>query len=163
MRRLRAWRPPPIALAERNLGLGYIGAGERLQSTALSNEGLRILSGADRTQTSDPAALTALGTLLLQKGNSQQAVAYLRQAAERENSARNQMNLAVALHAHGDPERAMDLLEKALAMDPLLEEAYIWLIEFYRKAGRPRDASETVRKWMSAYPQSFGPRLAAAR
>jgi hypothetical protein len=163
VRRLRPWRAPATSFAQRNLGLGYIGAGERLQSTELLNEGLRILGGGDRTPNQDPAVLTAIGTLLLQNGKVSRALVHLRQAAQKDPSARSLMNLAVALHANGQPEQAFEHLGHALTRDPLLEEGYIWLVEFYRKADMKSEASEAVKKWREAYPESFGPRLAGAR
>jgi hypothetical protein len=57
----------------------------------------------------------------------------------------------------------LGLLGQALTRDPLLEEGYIWLVEFHRKAGMKSEASEAVKRWTEAYPESFGPRLAGAR
>jgi tetratricopeptide (TPR) repeat protein len=162
-RRLQPWRTPPAAFRERNLGLGYIGAGERLQSTALLNEGLRILGGGEKAPDQDAVVLTAIGTLLLQNGKASRALVHLRQAAQKDPSARSLMNLAVALHANGQPGPALTHLEQAITKDPLMEEGYIWLVEFYRKAGRQADASEAVKRWREAYPESFGPHLAGAR
>lgn len=59
----------------------------------------------------------------------------------------------------GDPARAREHLESALALDPSDERALDELIPFFRATGRAQELAEALEKAASVYPE--GPRRAA--
>jgi tetratricopeptide (TPR) repeat protein len=141
---LRPWRQPPDALAMRNLGLAHISVGERDQSVDHLNEGFRLLAEVQSSFNDDPAVLTSLGVVLLKKNVPEEAAKLFRRAATLEpKDARHHLNLASALWAAGKPDLAIEALEKAIALDPSLEDAYLQLAEIIREHGSPQQSRES--------------------
>jgi tetratricopeptide (TPR) repeat protein len=153
---LRPWRQPLAALAMRNLGLAHISVGERDQSADHLNEGFRLLAEVQSSFNDDPAVLTALGVVLLKKNVPPEAAKLFRRAASLEpNDARHQLNLASALRAATQPALAVESLEKAIALDPSLEDAYIQLAEVQREGGSPEQARRALARYLEFMPQSL--------
>jgi hypothetical protein len=115
--RLRAWREPEERLRSRNLGLAYIGAGE-------------LEKGFPMLTSTDGAVDTARGFVLLRMGRAEEAVrAFQRAVDEQPDDSSRRLNLAAALFAAGQPAQAKANAEKAIALEPLLEDAYVLLAE----------------------------------
>jgi tetratricopeptide (TPR) repeat protein len=120
--RLRAWREPPGALAQRGLGLAYVSVGERDQSAEALQEGFRLLLGVQQEFARDPAVLTALGLVLMRKAEPAEAARLFEQAVRLEpQRAVYHLNLANAWQQAGEPDRAAGARKQAFALDPLLE------------------------------------------
>jgi predicted Zn-dependent protease len=118
---LRAWRPLPDAGARaRGLGLAYAGAGRLEQAYDL----LRTV------ERPDAAVQDALGLIYLRAERPALAVAALAAAVKEDpkNSVRR-LNLAAAYLAAGDREKARAEAMAAIALEPLLEDAYALLAE----------------------------------
>lgn len=123
---LKPWRRPPEKFARRNLALALIGAGSKDNSMEQLVQGLKLLDSGPM----DGAAETARGFVLLRLGKAGPAVESFRRAVEEEpsNSTRR-LNLAAALSAGGQQAEAKQNAEKAIAIEPLLEDAYALLAE----------------------------------
>ena len=135
---LRPWRPLPDAAQQaRGLGLAYAGAG-RLEK---AYELLRSL------QSPDAAVQDALGLIYLRADRPAPAVAAFAAAvkADPRNSVRR-LNLAAAYLGAGEPAKARAEAIEAIALEPLLEDAYALLAEI-----EPRRAeywrAEFTKQW----------------
>jgi predicted Zn-dependent protease len=118
---LRPWRPlPDAAQRARGLGLAYAGAG-RLEK---AYELLRSL------QSPDAAVQDALGLIYLRANRPVASVAAFVAAvqADPQNSVRR-LNLAAAYLSAGEPAKARAEALEAIALEPLLEDAYALLAE----------------------------------
>lgn len=145
--RLRAWREPDQSVRNRNLGLAYISVGSNSDSRLLG-EGLRLLPAAP----SDGAVETARGFAFLRSGNIPQAVVSFRRAwAEKPQDSTRCLNLAAALLAAGNYAEAKEKAQRAIALEPLLEDAYALLAEI-----EPQQSAF----WRARYMKLAGRKLA---
>jgi nitrate reductase cytochrome c-type subunit len=135
---LRAWREPDAPLRRRNLGLAYISAGEL-------SKGFPLLASYG----GDGAVETARGFVLLKSGRAQEAVRAFRRAVEEHtNDSTLRLNLAAALFAAKDLVQAKLNAENAIALEPLLEDAYVLLAEI-----EPKRASYWKQRYLELVPQ----------
>jgi tetratricopeptide (TPR) repeat protein len=140
----------------RNLGLAHISVGERDQSADHLNEGFRLLAEVQLSFSADPAVLTSLGVVLLKKNVPDVAAKFFRRAAVLEPAdARHHLNLASALRAAAQPGLAIESLEKAIALDPSLEDAYIQLAEIHRESGSREQSRYALERYLEFMPQSL--------
>jgi len=146
---LRAWREPPSALRRRNLGLAYISVGSASASKRQLLEGLKLLG----PQPADGAVETARGLALLRLGKPQEAVNAFRRAVDEEpTDSTRRLNFAAALFAAGDRVGAKDHAQKAMMLEPLLEDAYALLAEI-----EPRRAKYWKERYQKFAPQRVLP------
>ncbi len=157
---LVAWREPPAALDRRNLGLAHISVGERDQNAALLNEGFRLLAGIEQEFAADPEVLSAVGLVLLRQGAVAEALRRFELAAAADPSARGWLNLAVAQDAAGRSVAAIRSLERAIALDPALRQAYVLLTDIYARSGQPARRREVLERYLRVHPQSLAARRA---
>jgi hypothetical protein len=116
---LRAWRQPAPGFQQRGLGLAYAGTGE-------TKAALELLLRSGR----DPEVQSALGLLYLRAGQAKQAVAAFAGAAKAEpDHSQRALNLAAALAALGRRNAAIAEAQRAVALEPLLVDAYALLAE----------------------------------
>jgi hypothetical protein len=130
---LRAWREPAPQWRARGLGLAYAGAGELQRAYPLL-----------RNAPADGEVQAALGLLYLRAGRTAEAVTVLEQAARAEpRHSTRRLNLAAALLAAGRRDQAKAEAEHAVALEPLLRDAYVLLAEIEpRRAAYWRDRFE---------------------
>jgi tetratricopeptide (TPR) repeat protein len=153
--RLAAWREPAAALAQRALGLAYVAAGERSQSAERLNEGFRLLSALREPVDAD--VLTALGLVLLRKeAPTEAARLFARVVRERPTEADAYLNLAAARHAAGNTAQAIADLERALELDPYLQDAYMLMA----RMGPPERRRRVLERYLSVMPQHLEARRA---
>ena len=151
-RRLVAWHEPPPDLAARNLGLADVEVGEKLRSRSLTLAGMQLLVSCWPKFPDDVPLLTAIGQVLFNVGDNEHSATVYQQAIELEpNVATHYLHAAVAWHAAHDDTKAEDYLEKALQLDPLLEEAYRLLGEFYSESGDSEKARRTRERYLQAF------------
>lgn len=116
---LRAWREPAGPFRGRGLGLAYAGAG-------MMDRALPLLREAGR----DAEVMSALGLAALRGGKAAEAVAAFAGAAKAEpNHSVRALNLAAALSNAGQRDRAREAALRAIALEPLLLDAYALLAE----------------------------------
>ena len=142
---LRAWREPAVPLRNRNLGLAYISAGSKTGDEQQLLTGYELLGA----QQSDGAVETARGLMLLRLNKAAEATHKFRRAVDDDpNDSTRRYNLAVALFSAGDRAGAMHQLETAIALEPMLEDAYILAAEI-----QPNRASEWKQRYLKLAPQ----------
>jgi hypothetical protein len=143
--RLRAWREPEGALRERNLGLAYISVSSKSGDMSQLHQGFSLLE----RKAGDGAVETARGFALLRLQRTREAVEAFRRAVnETPNDSTRQLNLAAALLAADDRVEAKRRAEEAIALEPLLEDAYALLAEI-----EPKRASYWKERYGKLVPQ----------
>ena len=143
---LSAWQPMPAPFRNRNLGLAYVAAGEKHSSAALLQEGFRLLTAEPLED--DAPALTGIGHVLLRKQRPREAARLFLRAAELEPAnPLHYINAAAALSAVPEHQAAVAAAEKAIALEPLLKDAYVLAAEIYRKLGDRSQAARMMRRY----------------
>ena len=133
---LVAWREPPAALRQRNLGLAYINAGLENQSESQVVRGYQMLAEVAKETPDDPAVLTALGLALLGGNRPLEAAGLFERVLQLgPESAINQGNAGSAWAKAGQMDKAVPHLERALKLDPLLLPVAQVLVQVYRAQG----------------------------
>lgn len=156
--RLLAWHEPPAAFAKRNLGLADIEVGRQLKSAPHMLDGLRLLTECKHDFPYDPAVSTGIGLVLMGMHRGAEAAASFAQAVQIEpDVASHYLDEGFAWRAAKQPQKASESLEKALKLDPGLEDAYRALIEIYSEA----HDEEKVRYTWERYRRAFPDRLLA--
>lgn len=153
---LVAWRQPAGALAQRNLGLADVEVGERQKNIELVSQGSKLLMESWASFPNDAPLLTSLGQVLLGLHDDNEAVAMFERAikVEPDNPA-NYLHAALAWKDAKDFERAIENLEKALQLDPILEQPYLELAAIYSAESQPEKLQQTYRRFLKAFPQSL--------
>ncbi len=159
---LVAWRAPPSPLRERNQALAYANAGLDSGSVSQGLRGYRMLREVEKDFPNDPAVLTALGRVLLMGNQSLQAAELFDRILQLgPDSAVNEMFAGRAYLQAGRLDKAVDHLERALKLDPLLLPAAETLVQIYRQQGDNDKVSvlaDRVRDALgSSAPQEAGP------
>jgi predicted Zn-dependent protease len=99
----------------------------------------------------DPALLTESGLLALGAHQSQQTLEPLERVARLQpDSAEAQTNLAAALIRLNRQPEAVDHLQKALALDPLLRTSVNLLARLYQQQGEEAKANEVLANYRRA-------------
>jgi tetratricopeptide (TPR) repeat protein len=149
---ISAWRQPAdSSLVRRNLALAFAQVGMERQSSDFMNRGYQMLAYVERDFPNDPAVLSQLGLLALSANQSQQALDLFERAAGMEaDSAEAQTNVAVALLRLNRLPEAVEHLEKALALDPLLRSSVNLLARVYQQQGEAAKAAEIVNNYRRA-------------
>ena len=128
---LRPWREPEDKFRNRNLGLAYIGAGSKTGDTRQISKGFQLLDSA----AGDGAVETARGWVLLKTGRSARSGQAFRHAVdEKPKDSTRRLNLAAALLAWRERLRGEAKRGAAIALEPLLEDAYDCLQRSNRNA-----------------------------
>ncbi len=153
---LRAWREPDAAFQLRNLGLAYMESGAKTRSVFQLNEGFRILSNVHESRPEDPLILSALGRVLLLKRAAEPAVQMLEKAVQLQpRNADALVDLAQARRQAGSPDSALDLLERAAAMDPYLKSAYVLAIDLCDELGYTERGNRILKEFLKRMPENI--------
>jgi tetratricopeptide (TPR) repeat protein len=152
-RRLVAWREPPAELATRNLGLADVEVGEKLRSKSITLAGMQLLLSYWPKFPDDVAVLTDIGEVLFNLGDNERSAAAYEQAIKLEpRGATHYLHAAIAWRAAHDDAKAVDYLEKALQLDPLLEAAYRQESEIYAELGDKEMVQRARARYLKAFP-----------
>ena len=164
-RKLVAWHEPPAELvAARNLGLAEVEVGEKVRSKSLTLAGMQGLISVWPKFQNDVPVTTAIGEVLFNVGENEHAATAYEQAIKLEpNVATHYFQAAVAWHAAHDDTKAEDRLEKALRLDPQLEQAYRLLGEIYFQAGDRDMAQRTHQRYLEAFPGNVAEQMAVRK
>src|SRR5579863_651854 len=161
---LVAWHEPQGDLAPRNLGIAEIRVGDRLESAELVSQGFQLLMDKWSKFPNDPAVLTALGKALLVAGHGVEAAALFEQAIRLEPGvALHDLHAGVAWKVAHDDQKAVPYLEKALELDPLLEQPYLELAGIYEEVHDAARRSEIERRYAKAFPENLRAQAASRR
>ena len=156
-----AWHNPPGNLPERNLGLADIKVGDRLESFALVNRGFESLMDCRSSFPRDPAVLTGIGKALLVAGRGREAAEIFEQAIQSDpDTPFPYLNAALAWRSARDDQKAVQSLEKAIALDPLLEQPYQELGAIYSDHRDIPALRQTAQRYLKAFPASISAQMA---
>ncbi len=120
--------------------LGYIDEAERAYGSAI------------QADAKHPWAKAGLASILLKRGESDEAARLLQQSLTDEKSPITHTMLGVALMSLGRDDEAVDSLEAAISLDPGYEEAYFNLAQLRKKADRA-EAERLLLKALEADPE----------
>lgn len=155
-RALVAWRDPPAAFVQRNLGLADVEIGRKFRSASHMRAALQLLTDCKRDFPYDPSVATGIGMVLLGMNHGAEAAGLFEQAARVEpDAASNYLNEGFAWRSAHDPEKAAKALKKALNLDPLLEAAYRELAQIYFETHNLEELRNTWQRYLRAFPQSI--------
>jgi hypothetical protein len=148
---LRAWREPEPTLRERNLALALVTHGLENSLSDEAIRGYRMLNRMEPQLSNDAAALTALGSVLLTAKQPREAeIRFERALTRRPDYAPYEVNLGNALLEAGETTGALRHLERAAALDPLLQQAVYSLARAYRRQGDAAHAASVVDRYRAA-------------
>ncbi len=146
---LAAWREPAPEFRERNLSLALVTEGMENKVPEQVIRGYRMLNRMDLKD--DPAALTALGSILLTAKQPKEAeLRFARALAQRPGYAPYEVNLGSALMDEGDVAGGTEHLARAVELDPLLRQAVQLLSEAYRAQGQPEQKDDVLQRYRRA-------------
>jgi tetratricopeptide (TPR) repeat protein len=161
---LLAWHQPQSALAKRNLGLAYIEAGRTFQSDNYMLQGYRLLVACEPDFKNDPVVLTGMGLALSESGRATEAAGMFERAVRLEpNAASHYVDEGFAWRQAREEGKAIENLERALQIDPLLKPAYQKLAEIYLEEHELLKLRETFERYLKAFPQSIEAQVALRR
>jgi predicted Zn-dependent protease len=150
---LTAWREPDAYVKDRNLSLALIADGLQNRSSAEAIQGYKILSHTPKDFPNDPVIYSVLGAVLLQAKEPEEALkCFRRVVALKPKYASYHVNLATALIDLKQPAAAVAELEKARALDPLLQGPVQLLHQIYHEMGQ-EDKSKAV---LAEYDKAMG-------
>jgi len=153
---LVAWHQPAGALAERNLGLADIEVGERTKDFPLVSQGAKLLTESWGSFPNDPPVLTSIGQVLLGLHDDKKAEAVFERAIQiQPDDPANYIHAGLAWKDAKGYQRAIENLEKALKLDPILEQPYLELAEIYSAENLPQMVHLTYKRFLKVFPQSL--------
>lgn len=160
---LVAWHEPADpdpaaarALAERNLGLADIKVGDRLESFAMVNEGFKLLMDCWDKFPDDAAVLTGIGKGFLVANDGAHAAQAFEAAIQKEpNVALHYLHAGLAWKETRDLTKAAAYFEKAIALDPQMEQPYHELLDIYSQMQDAQKVRETAAKYHAAVPEKL--------
>jgi hypothetical protein len=150
---LAAWREPEPRLRQRNLALALVAAGLQNESAQEVVRGYRMLNQVEKDYPDDPDVLTTLGNVLLRGKQPAEALRRFEKVLVlRPAYAPYEVNVATALIAAGRKAEALHHLEKALRLDPLLQQA----IELLSSVYKDQDESAKAAGLVAQYQHEMG-------
>ncbi len=155
---LAAWREPASELRDRNLALALVTVGLENHTPDQVIRGYKMLNRLEGTFSKDPLALTELGTVLLTAKQPSEAERRFRLALQlRPDFAPYEVNLGDALLETGNLAGALEHLERAVQLDPLLPQAVQLLERAYRMHGDAAKAEQLTEGYRAAMGISIAP------
>jgi predicted CXXCH cytochrome family protein len=154
---LKAWRNPDASVAQRNLALALATLGLDRSTPDLAIRGFKMLNRLGPELNGDPEALAALGSILLTAKEPVEAQRrFARALTLRPNYAPYEVDLSSALMASGDIVNATHHAERALKLDPLLEQGVELLSRLYKMQGEEAKSAAVLAKYRSAMGATAG-------
>ena len=145
---MAAWREPEPRLRQRNLALALVAAGLQNESAQEVVRGYRMLNQVEKDYPDDPDVLTTLGNVLLRGKQPAEALRRFEKVLVlRPTYAPYEVNVATALIAAGRKAEALHHLEKALRLDPLLQQAVELLSSVYKDQDESAKAAGLVAQY----------------
>jgi tetratricopeptide (TPR) repeat protein len=153
---LMAWREPDPALRARNLALALATAGLQEGNASEAIRGYRMLNQLEPQFTNDCETETVLGNILLKgKQPGEAELRFARALRLRPNYAPYEVNLAVSLLDQSKVAEGAQHLERAVQLDPLLQQGVELVSQVYRSQGEEARADGLL----SRYRQAMGMRV----
>ena len=152
-----AWQDPPTQVRARSLAVATLVIGGTHGITSLHDRGVKLLEAVPAEQRDrDPAVLSSLVSIGLQRREWDQAKAFARRAAELQpDSGLSSLSLAIVLQNSGDDAGAERQLLHTIDLDPSLQPAWVNLSFLYKRLGRLHDQVELLNRYLKWNPQSI--------
>ena len=148
---LAAWRPPSDpSLQRRNMALALASVGIEQQSIDLMDRSFQMLHAVEREFPDDPPVLFRTASLMLATHEYPQALDKFERLARLQDSAEVQTNLALVLLRLDRQPEAIQHLQKALSLDPLMPSVVNILSKLYRQQGQKAKAAEVQANYKRA-------------
>ncbi len=148
---LAAWREPDPSNRNRNLAMALISAGLDHRNSDEVIRGYRLLNRMAGNLSGDAAALTTLGNVVLKGKQPIEAARHFARALElRPDYAPYEVNLAIALLDAGNTDEAARHLERAVRLDPLLQQAVELLSRAYTMQNEKAKADAVMSRYRTA-------------
>jgi hypothetical protein len=145
---LAAWREPEPRLRQRNLALALVAVGLQNKSAQEVIRGYRMLNQVEKEYPDDSDVLTTLGSVLLRGKQPAEALRRFEKVLVlRPAYAPYEVNAASALMADGRKSEALRQLERAVHLDPLLQQAVELLSSLYRDEGESAKAAGLIAQY----------------
>ncbi|HLJ49597.1 MAG TPA: cytochrome c3 family protein [Bryobacteraceae bacterium] len=154
---LTAWQDPPAASRVRDLALAELVVGGTHGIAPLRNSGVkRIEALPDAEKRNDPAVLSALVSIALQRRVPEKAREFARMAAEKQpDSGFASLSLAIALENGDDDAGAERQLLHTIDLDPSIQAAWTDLALMYQRKGREADRAALIDRYLKWNPQNI--------
>jgi predicted CXXCH cytochrome family protein len=154
---LSAWQEPPAQFRGRDLALAALVIGGTHNLPSLRDTGVLLLEALpQREKESDPAVLSGLVSIRLQRREPKQAQEFARRATELQpDSGFASLSLAIALQNSGDEAGAERQLLHTIDLDPSLQAAWTNLVFLYERQGRQPDRIALLDRYLVWNPKSI--------
>jgi predicted CXXCH cytochrome family protein len=154
---ISAWQEPPPPFRDRDLALATMVVGGTRGLSSLRDAGVRLLEALPQSEKeNDPAVLSALVSIRLQRGEPGQAQEFARRATQTQpDSGFASLNLALALQNSGDHAGAERQLQHTIDLDPSLQSAWVNLVFLYKEQGRQSDRTALMDRYLRWNPQNI--------
>lgn len=129
-------------------------AGLLMMTAGPSDAALSYLQQALALNSTNPEIHSAIGNIYFLRHDYQKALEAFERALQLSETATTRANVGTALYRLENYDEAVKHLEKAVAMDADLAEAYATLGFTYQKAGRPSDAETMLTKYLALAPST---------
>ena len=159
---LRPWRTPE-RFRSRNFALALFEWGAATRDPVAVQDAFRKLIELAPEDRDDPAVLSALGGIALQKQRPREGLDWLTRAARMQpNDAALQLRLGRAEQENSRFDAALERYAAAMRIDPLFFEAYVLSAQLHRARGNRKGFEEVLRRYLKHVPQSLAARQALA-
>ena len=153
---LTAWRAAPEPYTSRNLGLAYVNVGAQQQNPEFLAKAFPLIAEARQKFPQDGELTAALGLFADLKGLHQKAAEIFELAVKlRPSELTSYQAAATAWMEAGNPARAVQMLEAAIAADPADETAYIMLAELFGSENNQAEENRVLDRYLKIRPQSI--------
>lgn len=161
---LVAWHEPPPEFAERNLGLAEVAVGRSLGLPAMARKGARRLISAYSSSPKDAPILMSIGDTFYDLGRFDDSIAAYEAAMKVEPGlASNYLHAAWAWRGAKNNSKAIQYLEKTIAIDPMIQDAYGELAAIYASGNETDLVRQTWERFVSVFPTSIEARVQLRR
>src|SRR5579872_4799845 len=151
------WQDPPSQVRERDLAVASLVIGAKRGLTALRDQGVKLIEALPQeVKDNDPAILSSLVSIRMQRREPEKALAAARRALEvQPDSGFASLSLAIALQNSGDEAVAERQFLHTIDLDPSLDAAWTNLAFLYDRQGRKADRIALLDRYLKWNPQSI--------
>jgi tetratricopeptide (TPR) repeat protein len=161
---LVAWHEPPPEFAQRNLGLAEVAVGRSLRLPDMARKGARLLISTYPSSPKDAPMLTGIGDTFYDLGRFDDSIAAYEAAIKVEpEAASNYLQAAKAWRRAKNDAKAVQYLEKTIAIDPMIQEAYGELVAIYVAGNETDLVRRTWERFVKVFPTSIEARAQLRR
>lgn len=154
---ISAWQDPPPQFRGRDLALAALIVGGTRGLSSLRDTGVRLLEALpQREKENDPAVLSGLVSVRLQRREPEQAQEFARRATQTQpDSGFASLNLAIALQNSGDEAGAEHQYLHTIDLDLSLQTAWVDLALLYQRQGRQSERAAILDRYLRWNPQNI--------